>query len=47
MSDAELFAIVRDTVAVNADHHLARISRHSYSGGDLGEAYDLVRNSAA
>ncbi|MEU3691995.1 HAD family hydrolase [Streptomyces narbonensis] len=47
MSDAALFAIVRDTVAVNADHHLAGISRHSYSGGDLREAYDLVRNSAA
>lgn len=47
MSDAELFAIVRDTVAVNADHHLAGISRHSYTGGDLREAYDLVRNSAA
>ncbi|ALO09705.1 Phosphoserine phosphatase [Streptomyces venezuelae] len=47
MSDAELFAIVRDTVAVNADHHLAGISRHSYAGGDLREAYDLVRNRAA
>lgn len=47
MSDAELFAIVRDTVAVNADHHLAGLSRHSYTGGDLREAYDLVRNAAA
>ncbi|MFF0475254.1 HAD family hydrolase [Streptomyces sp. NPDC004284] len=47
MSDAELFAIVPETVAVNADHHLAGLARHSYSGGDLREAYALVRNSAA
>ncbi|MEV8586892.1 HAD-IB family phosphatase [Streptomyces sp. NPDC051180] len=47
MSDAELFALVPDTVAVNADHHLAGLSRHSYAGGDLREAYALVRNSAA
>lgn len=47
MSDAELFAIVPETVAVNADHHLAGLSRHSYAGGDLREAYALVRNSAA
>lgn len=47
MSDAELFAIVPQTVAVNADHHLAGVARHSYSGGDLREAYALVRNSAA
>lgn len=47
MSDAELFTIVPDTVAVNADHHLAGLARHSYTGGDLREAYALVRNSAA
>ncbi|MYS10071.1 HAD-IB family phosphatase [Streptomyces sp. SID6041] len=47
MSDAELFAIVPDTVAVNADHHLAGLARHTYTGGDLREAYALVRNSAA
>ncbi|MER5960765.1 haloacid dehalogenase-like hydrolase [Streptomyces sp. NPDC002057] len=47
MSDAELFAIVPQTVAVNADHHLAGLSRHSYTGGDLREAYALVQNSAA
>ncbi|WP_395361644.1 HAD family hydrolase [Streptomyces sp. YH02] len=47
MSDAELFAIVPDTVAVNADHHLDGLARHSYTGGDLREAYALVRNSAA
>lgn len=47
MSDAELFAIVPETVAVNADHHLAGLSRHSYDGGDLREAYALVQNSAA
>ncbi|WP_370413805.1 HAD family hydrolase [Streptomyces fradiae] len=47
MSDAELFAIVPETVAVNADHHLAGLARHSYTGGDLREAYALVRKSAA
>ncbi|MFE5941050.1 HAD family hydrolase [Streptomyces sp. NPDC056480] len=47
MSDAELFAVVPHTVAVNADHHLAGLARHSYTGGDLREAYALVRNSAA
>ncbi|WP_405855536.1 HAD family hydrolase [Streptomyces sp. NBC_00090] len=47
MSDAALFAVVRNTVAVNADHHLAGLARHSYSGGDLREAYELVRNGAA
>ncbi|MEX0169098.1 HAD family hydrolase [Streptomyces sp. LMG1-1-1.1] len=47
MSDAGLFALVPDTVAVNADHHLAGLSRHTYTGGDLREAYALVRNSAA
>lgn len=47
MSDAELFAIVPETVAVNADHHLAGLARHSYTGGDLREAYTLVRKSAA
>ncbi|MFF5974980.1 HAD family hydrolase [Streptomyces sp. NPDC012769] len=47
MSDAELFAIVPETVAVNADHHLAHLARHRYSGADLREAYALVRKSAA
>ena len=46
MSDAELFAAVPLTVAVNADHHLAGLSRHSYAGSDLREAYALVRESA-
>ncbi|MFG2868078.1 HAD family hydrolase [Streptomyces sp. NPDC048338] len=46
MSDAELFAAVPLTVAVNADHHLAGLSRHSYVGSDLREAYALVRESA-
>ncbi|MFB7375559.1 HAD family hydrolase [Streptomyces sp. NPDC056222] len=47
MSDAKLFAVVPVTVAVNADRHLAGLSRHAYEGGDLREAYELVRNSAA
>lgn len=47
MSDAQLFAAVPVAVAVNADRHLEGLSRHSYTGGDLREAYDLVRKSAA
>ncbi|MEV5972132.1 HAD-IB family phosphatase [Streptomyces sp. NPDC051921] len=47
MSDAELFAIVPETVAVNADHHLVDLARHRYTGGDLREAYALVRKNAA
>ncbi|MDT9692003.1 haloacid dehalogenase-like hydrolase [Streptomyces sp. P9(2023)] len=47
MSDAQLFATVPVTVAVNADRHLAGLSRHSYTGADLREAYDLVRKGAA
>ncbi|MFE5295268.1 HAD family hydrolase [Streptomyces sp. NPDC056632] len=47
MSDAELFAIVPESVAVNADHHLTDLARHRYTGGDLREAYELVRNNAA
>lgn len=47
MSDAELFAVVPETVAVNADHHLAGLARHRYAGADLREAYALVRKSAA
>ncbi|QGZ49930.1 HAD-IB family phosphatase [Streptomyces sp. QHH-9511] len=44
MSDAELFSVVPVTVAVNADHHLAGLARRQYVGGDLREAYELVRN---
>ncbi|MGW6566979.1 HAD family hydrolase [Streptomyces sp. NPDC054975] len=47
MSDAQLFAAVPVAVAVNADRHLAGLSHHAYTGGDLREAYDLVRKSAA
>jgi phosphoserine phosphatase len=47
MSDAELFAAVPLAVAVNADRHLAGLSRHTYVGGDLREAYELVQKGAA
>ncbi|WP_309057218.1 HAD-IB family phosphatase [Streptomyces sp.] len=47
MSDAALFAAVPHTVAVNADRHLAGLSRHTYMGGDLREAYALIRNGGA
>ncbi|MEU3184897.1 HAD-IB family phosphatase [Streptomyces sp. NPDC006923] len=43
MSDAEIFTVVPRTVAVNADHHLSGLASHSYTGGDLREAYELVR----
>ncbi|MER8000137.1 MULTISPECIES: HAD family hydrolase [unclassified Streptomyces] len=42
MSDAEIFAVVPRSVAVNADHHLAGLSTHTYSGSDLREVYELV-----
>ncbi|MFI5756099.1 HAD family hydrolase [Streptomyces sp. NPDC051569] len=43
MSDAEIFVSVPRSVAVNADHHLHGIATHAYTGGDLREAYELVR----
>ncbi|MFF5186635.1 HAD family hydrolase [Streptomyces sp. NPDC000345] len=42
LSDKDLFGAVPVSVAVNADHHLASIATHSYSGEDLWEAYELV-----
>ncbi|NGO72889.1 HAD hydrolase family protein, partial [Streptomyces boncukensis] len=41
-SDAELFAEVPVSVAVNADHHVRALASHQYSGRDLREAYALV-----
>jgi phosphoserine phosphatase len=43
MSDAEIFTVVPTTVAMNADHHLSGLATHTYTGGDLREAYELVR----
>ncbi|MGP9019775.1 HAD family hydrolase [Streptomyces sp. BR1] len=43
MSDVELFAAVPVSVAVNADHHLAGRATHTYTGGDLREAYALAQ----
>ncbi|RDG37204.1 HAD family hydrolase [Streptomyces corynorhini] len=43
MSDADIFAVVPRSVAVNADHHLSGLATHTYSGGDLREAYELAR----
>ncbi|MEU0524881.1 HAD family hydrolase [Streptomyces niveus] len=42
MSDAAIFASVPRAVAVNADHHLAGLATHTYRGGDLREAFDLL-----
>ncbi len=44
MSDAEIFAAVPLSVAVNADHHVSEIAALAYQGGDLREAYELVRS---
>jgi len=43
MSDAPLFRQLANTVAVNADHHLAELAALSYRGGDLAGAYALGR----
>jgi phosphoserine phosphatase len=45
MSDAELFAALPVSVAVNADHHVSGLASYAYTGRDLREAYELVRNS--
>ena len=44
MSDAELFAVVPFSVAVNADHHVSEIASRRYSGNDLREAYEIAGN---
>jgi phosphoserine phosphatase len=43
-SDAALFAAVPTAVAINGDHHVRSLATHAYSGGDLREAYELVRS---
>jgi phosphoserine phosphatase len=43
MSDAPLFRWLANTVAVNADHHLADLAAVSYRGDDLADAYALGR----
>jgi phosphoserine phosphatase len=47
MSDAALFAAVPTSVAVNGDHHVSGLATHVYAGGDLREAYGLVRERSA
>lgn len=44
MSDAALFAAVPTSVAVNGDHHVKGLATYNYSGGDLRDAYGLVRD---
>ncbi|MGW2859874.1 HAD family hydrolase [Streptomyces sp. NPDC001205] len=46
MSDVDLFGAVPVSVAVNADHHLGGLATHTYTGGDLREAYALVSGGA-
>ncbi|MFB7630659.1 HAD family hydrolase [Streptomyces sp. NPDC056149] len=43
MSDVELFAVVPESVAVNADHHVSDLATYAYAGRDLRAAYELVR----
>jgi phosphoserine phosphatase len=43
MSDAPLFAHLGNTVAVNADHHVADLAAIAYQGDDLTAAYRLGR----
>ncbi|MEW1658320.1 HAD-IB family phosphatase [Streptomyces sp. NPDC093707] len=43
LSDAGLFAVVPESVAVNADHHVSGLATYAYGGRDLREAYELVR----
>ncbi|MGK5632073.1 HAD family hydrolase [Streptomyces sp. URMC 123] len=43
LSDAALFAALPVSVAMNADHHVAELASHAYTGRDLREAYELVR----
>lgn len=47
MSDAPLFRWLANTVAVNADHHLAGLAAASYRGDDLAGAYALGRGLLA
>ncbi|MDT3396285.1 HAD-IB family phosphatase [Streptomyces sp. B1866] len=44
LSDAELFAAVPVSVAVNADHHVAGRASYAYTGRDLRAAYELAGN---
>ncbi len=44
MSDAELFAVLPTSVAVNADRHLTGIASYAYVGCDLRDAYELASN---
>jgi phosphoserine phosphatase len=45
MSDTEIFQVVPRAVAVNADQHVAGFATHAYGGGDLRDAYALVRSA--
>lgn len=47
MSDAPLFRHLANTVAVNADHHLAELATLHYRGNDLTGAYALGRTLLA
>jgi phosphoserine phosphatase len=47
ISDAPLFRQLTNTVAVNADHHLAELAAVSYRGDDLAGAYSLGRGLLA
>lgn len=44
LSDADLFAVVPTSVAVNGDHHVSALASCAYRGRDLREAYQLAGN---
>ncbi|MFT2018713.1 HAD family hydrolase [Streptomyces sp. 796.1] len=44
MSDAELFAALPVSIAVNADQHLSGLASYAYVGRDLRAAYELTSN---
>ncbi|MBZ4018280.1 HAD family hydrolase [Streptomyces purpurogeneiscleroticus] len=46
-SDAELFAALPASVAVNADHHVSELATFAYAGRDLREAYALTLGGKA
>ncbi|MFE7775587.1 hypothetical protein ACFU5O_17125 [Streptomyces sp. NPDC057445] len=43
MADAQTFAVLPVAVALNADHHLSRLTTHACTKSDPREAYELMR----
>ncbi|MFJ6658606.1 HAD family hydrolase [Streptomyces sp. NPDC091377] len=45
LSDTDLFGAVPMSVAMNADRYLTGLATHTYTGKDLWDAYELVREA--